>query len=53
MKYEPVGFRKGGAGNMKLDGVQGRMATLEDTIRGIEDRNDENKLNKMEIKKKL
>lgn len=38
MKYELVRFRKEGEENMKLEGAQDRMATLENTERSIEDR---------------
>lgn len=38
MKYELVGFGKERQENMKLEEVQGRMATLENTVRAVEDR---------------
>lgn len=52
MKYELLGFRKG-EGDMKLEGAQCRMSTLENTGRGKEGRNDKSKQNKMKIKKEL
>lgn len=53
MKYELIGFRKGREGNMKLEGAQGVMSTLENTVRGKEDRNGESKHKEMQIKKEL
>lgn len=50
MKYELIGFRKGREGNTKLDGAQGVMSTLENMVRGIEDRNGESKHKEMQIK---